>query len=353
MRKYIFNFALIIVLVFTIVANGTAATTEKNTFDGVELNTKEEILAIADTTPTTRSLPTAVDNTSLFPTPGNQSGQNSCVAWAVGYAAKSNNELNKRGWTISENRHQFSPAYLYNQLVNPNSVDKLTKIIETMQLIRTEGVCPLTYFPYNSSDYLTQPNAIQTAAASLYKGLTCYSIFNTTKMKEIISQGTGVVIAIKTYNDYKTISASNPVFDSSSGSYTGKHAICLIGYDDNYYGGAFKFIDSRGTGWGLGGYGWITYDIVNSFVNPHGPGVGFYMTAPSTDNYLMGDVDNDGNITAADSRIALNISVNNITFTANEFVLSDVDGDAKVTASDAREILRYSTGLITEFSLYS
>lgn len=352
MRKHIINFALILVLIFTIVINGNAATTEKITYDGVKLNTLEEILAIADTTPSTRALPAAINNTSLFPSPGNQGSQNSCVSWAVGYAAKSNNELNKRGWTISESRHQFSPAYLYNQLVDPNSTDKLTGIIETMALIRTEGVCPLTYFPYNSSDYLTQPNAIQTAAASLYKGLTYYSIFGTTKIKEIISQGTGVVIAIKTYNDFKTISSTNPVFDSSAGSYTGNHAICLIGYDDNYYGGAFKFINSYGTNWGLNGYGWISYDIVNSFVNSHGPGIGFYMTTSATDTYTMGDIDNNGQITAADARLALNIAVNNISFTANEFVLADVDGNGVVSASDSREILRYATGLITQFSLY-
>ncbi len=352
MKKSFIKLATVFILIFTFAIKISAVSIEKNTYDGVEINTMEEILAIADTTPTTRALPISVDNTSLFPTPGNQGSQNSCVSWAVGYAVKSNNELNKRDWTISENRHQFSPAYLYNQLVNPNSEDKLTNILDTMALVKAEGVCPLTYFPYNSSDYLTQPNAIQTAAASLYKGLTYYSALNTTKMKEVIAQGSGVVISIKTYPDFKNISSSNPVFDNSSGAYTGNHAICLIGYDDSYSGGAFKFINSYGTSWGINGYGWITYNMVNSFVNSHGPGVGFYMTAPATDNYIMGDVDDDGEITSFDSRLALNISVNNISFTATEFVLADVDGDGTVSASDSREIMRYSTGLITKFSLY-
>lgn len=343
---------IIFLIIFTAVINVNAVSTNKNFYTGLEVNTWEEIIEIADITPTARALPVSVDNTSSFPSPGNQGTQSSCVSWAVGYAAKSNAEYNKRNWTISESRHQFSPAYLYNQLVDPDSSDKLTNIIETMALIKEEGVCPLTYLPYNAQDYLTQPNDIQRAAASLYKGLTYYSVFNITKMKEVLSQGIGVVIGIKIYPDFSEINSTNQIFDSVEGTAEGRHAICLIGYDDNKGGGAFKFINSYGTSWGLNGYGWISYDLVNSFVNAHGPGVGFYMTTPATDSYMMGDVDNNGSITAADSRIAMNISVNSITPTATQFVIADVDGSGTITASDAREILRYSTGLIDHFSLY-
>ena len=34
---------------------------------------------------------------------------------------------------------------------------------------------------------------------------------------------------------------------------TGSHAMCVVGYDDNKFGGAFLVMNSWGTGWGKGG----------------------------------------------------------------------------------------------------
>jgi C1A family cysteine protease len=38
------------------------------------------------------------------------------------------------------------------------------------------------------------------------------------------------------------------------------HAICIIGYDDKRYGGAFEIVNSWGSDWGNGGYLWIKYN---------------------------------------------------------------------------------------------
>lgn len=39
----------------------------------------------------------------------------------------------------------------------------------------------------------------------------------------------------------------------------GRHAMCIIGYDDKKFGGAFEIVNSWGDDWGNGGYIWITY----------------------------------------------------------------------------------------------
>jgi hypothetical protein len=46
--------------------------------------------------PPAGSLPNQVDLSTLFPTPGNQGRQGSCVAWAVGYALKTYQENQNR-----------------------------------------------------------------------------------------------------------------------------------------------------------------------------------------------------------------------------------------------------------------
>ncbi|MBQ6023394.1 MAG: hypothetical protein IJL25_10735 [Clostridia bacterium] len=63
--------------------------------------------------------------------------------------------------------------------------------------------------------------------------------------------------------------------------------------------------------------------------------------------YRLGDPDNDGNITAADARLALRRSVDLEDFAADtpEFIACDVDRSGTVTAADARAILRAAVGL--------
>ena len=63
--------------------------------------------------------------------------------------------------------------------------------------------------------------------------------------------------------------------------------------------------------------------------------------------YRLGDPDNDGNVTAADARIALRRSVELENFAADtpEFIACDVDFNGTVNAADARAILRAAVGL--------
>jgi hypothetical protein len=65
--------------------------------------------------------------------------------------------------------------------------------------------------------------------------------------------------------------------------------------------------------------------------------------------YMLGDVNFDGKITAADARLALRASAQIETLTSEQFIVADVDGNGKITASDARDILRYSALLIDSF----
>lgn len=62
---------------------------------------------------------------------------------------------------------------------------------------------------------------------------------------------------------------------------------------------------------------------------------------------IPGDVDGDGNVTAADARLALRRAVELETYPEGsaEYLACDVDHDGKVTAGDARVILRAAVGL--------
>ncbi len=63
----------------------------------------------------------------------------------------------------------------------------------------------------------------------------------------------------------------------------------------------------------------------------------------------LGDVDLNGNITAADARLALRYSAKLEKLTQEQLKNADVNKDNQVTSADARLILRFSAGLEKEF----
>lgn len=72
-------------------------------------------------------------------------------------------------------------------------------------------------------------------------------------------------------------------------------------------------------------------------------------TSEKDETIILGDVNGDGRITAADARLALRASAQIEVLTAEQALAADVDLDGKITAADARNILRYSAMLIDSF----
>ena len=62
-------------------------------------------------------------------------------------------------------------------------------------------------------------------------------------------------------------------------------------------------------------------------------------------SYLKGDINNDGNVTAADARLALRAASQLKMLSETEKYLADVNGDGKITAADARKILQESASI--------
>ncbi len=293
------------------------------------------------------TLPSFVDNSYLYPTPMRQT-QEDCVGWAVAYAQMSALQTLNRNWTVNNGAHKFSPTFTYN-LINDGQ-NKPTSIFEAMKNARDIGICPITYYGFEKS-YSAQVYSKEREAASLYKASSFYSTTNLNQIKQAIAEGKGVVMGVCMGDDLTTLSANNAVYDSKIGRTDSGHAICLVGYDDSER--IFKFINSWGTGWGVNGYGWITYDFVaDTEINRNGANRGYVLNYSSTVDYVMGDANLDNTITAADGRLALRFSASVENPTDRQFVLSDVDGSGTLSAADARNILNYSAGNLTKFPLY-
>jgi hypothetical protein len=93
----------------------------------------------------------------------------------------------------------------------------------------------------------------------------------TERVKKSISQRKPVIIGIKCPPSFHNVGRSEvwqPTESPASVDLSIKgnaHALCVVGYDDNKYGGAFEIQNSWGTSWGNGGFIWIPYTVFNNF----------------------------------------------------------------------------------------
>lgn len=211
--------------------------------------------------------PPSVDLSPNFPAAGDQGRQSSCVAWAAGYALKSYQEGVEMNWPFNTSAHLFSPAFIYNQI--NNGQDQGSQIYDALDLMIAQGASTLATMPYSDTDYRTQPNATAKKEASRFKALSRDTVNGTKAIKAALANRKPVVIGMEVFDQFYKLSGNNSVYNSKQGSATGphgRHAITVVGYDNNKYGGAFKVINSWGSSWGDKGYFWLPYSFAEEVV---------------------------------------------------------------------------------------
>ncbi len=206
------------------------------------------------------AFPASLDYSSKFPAPGNQGSEGSCVGWAAGYGVKSFLETTEEGWNTSSALHRFSPSWIYNQI--NNGVDNGSYVEDAFTLIVNRGADAIAFFPYADGQYTTQPDFYSMSRTDRYHSDSWVVLAKTVAdVKAALNAKLGVVITFAVYPDWDGLSSTNSIYDNTSGFSRGLHANAVIGYDDAKQ--AFKTLNSWGTGWGLSGYGWIAYSMLN------------------------------------------------------------------------------------------
>lgn len=205
--------------------------------------------------------PSSVDLSPNFPVPGSQGSQSSCVGWATAYALKSYQERIEVGWSLNSLNHLFSPAYVYNQI--NGGQDRGSYISDALDLAVNQGIATLSTMSYSESDYLTQPTAQARVEAGQYKAKKRVRINDTSQIKAALVNRKPVVCGIMVYESLYSLKGVNSVYNTTTGSKLGGHAVTIVGYDDNKFGGAFKIINSWGQSFGDGGFFWLPYSSVS------------------------------------------------------------------------------------------
>ena len=210
-------------------------------------------------------LPSQYSLKKYCPYPKEQSEYNTCTSWAAIYAARTICEAISNGWTNTDTitSEAFSPLFIYKQVVSSPGCKEGSSIGESLGLLMDKGVPKLRQFDGLCVDSVPE----KLYADAINNKIDGYSlIFNDfcdKKMdkvlltKKALSQNRPVVISLIRFN---SLNETREVWSGERDFQRGYHAMCVVGYDDKKFGGAFEVMNSWGSDWGDNGFIWIKYN---------------------------------------------------------------------------------------------
>ena len=219
-------------------------------------------------------LPEAANLQRFAPPVGDQGQQGSCVAWSSGYAARTILEAAKTG--DNPDNLKFSPAFLYNNIKLEGCQGSY--VLKAMEFMSKNGAVPYDQFPYRDDDCDRQPPSqlYNEAAQHRIAGFNRLTLgdnadaIDLNAIRANLAQGAPVVIGIMVGQSFMQPMMGQDVWRPEAGDRSmngfGGHAICVVGYDDKKYGGAFLIMNSWTAKWGNNGFAWIRYPDFKYFV---------------------------------------------------------------------------------------
>lgn len=205
----------------------------------------------------------------FVPTVKNQGGYSTCLGWSSAYYARTIMEAKQLGLTDKTeiDKIVFSPIFTYlNAKVqednyNCNRGAYMHKGAKSL----VEDGAPF-FKDYAEAELCDDgiPESVRELAGNHrikeYRRLTspgATELEVIDNVKRALYNGNPVVGGFKVENPLFT--AKNVYISDNAPTGSG-HAMCVVGFDDEKYGGSFEIVNSWGTNWGNNGFIWMKYE---------------------------------------------------------------------------------------------
>ncbi len=234
----------------------------------------------------TNGLPAKVDLSIYAPTAINQGKLGTCVGVSTAYYMRTILEAKRLNITDKDaiNALRFSPSFLYNAIKDPKDKNctQGSEVAAALEFMKNTGVVKLTQQTY--PDCNPNLSLIPDKASKIMDYIRLFGLSDrpedvVVSTKKALAEGTPVVIAIQTTPSLDDLGFWQALWirilkffgidtgdkfglwnPAKSKKLRGGHAVCVVGYDDQKFGGAFHVANSRGTQWGDEGFFWIRYE---------------------------------------------------------------------------------------------
>ena len=221
------------------------------------------------------ALPSSYSLRKWCPIPKSQGDYGTCTSWSTAYYARTICEARNNNWTDKQKitSETFSPTFVYTLIKKSNDYNcsQGASTMRALEIIWQKGVPKLSNLPYGCNSTIA---SLLYSYAEKYKSDRPTLLFDEKEtnynirirnVKKALSEDNPVLISFQCYDSFDNIPSD--VWNGLADNYGGGHSICVIGYDDNKYGGAFEIINSWGVGWANQGYCWIRYNDFCKFTN--------------------------------------------------------------------------------------
>lgn len=194
------------------------------------------------------------------------------VAWAAAWYARTAAEAIACNQTAPNEviRFAFAPAYNYALIRKGQDCSEPISVLDLLESMTKNGT------PYFSEfrEFCSGPIAPENFAIARTKRLSGWlKLFNTSDSKDLKVQSVKQALV----NNYAVVvgMVCPPSFQLAKDFWQpreqpdlqyGGHGLCVVGYDDTKFGGAFEVVNSWGKDWGQGGYTWLRYKDFADFV---------------------------------------------------------------------------------------
>jgi hypothetical protein len=213
------------------------------------------------------NLPASASLKSYCPTPQDQGNSGTCTAWSTSYASRSILYAQRKNLSAVQeiNNNAFSPSFVYNQIRLTNDCSYGAYISDALDLLKATGCVTYKDFGFECSRKVTESEKEKAKNFTIrdYKRLFVYdgTLRNVVQpIKKSLSENKPVVVSLRCWGSLeKAKDVWNPPANQSNDTNKGFHALTIIGYDDNKFGGAFEIMNSWGAEWGNNGFVWIRY----------------------------------------------------------------------------------------------
>jgi hypothetical protein len=224
-----------------------------------------------------KALPTSASVKQFGPTPEDQGNHSTCVGWATAYAARTISEssalnrLNRQQTTTNA----FSPIFVYKNISKDPNGQNGTLITDALDLMKKRGI--VKRLPTEKTLDFKQISASMFNASNRFPISDYVRLFSNPRgepgpmgervppVKKSLAEGKPVIIGMNTPPSFTRSRGLWQPTENPTSNYGG-HAMCVVGYDDDKYEGAFEVQNSWGEDWGDEGYTWIRYSDFANFV---------------------------------------------------------------------------------------
>lgn len=223
-------------------------------------------------------------NLDGLPPVGDQVVAGSCYAWAAAYYYLTHLQWQEYGWDVNDPAHQCSPAFVYNLTnggVDNGAWEGNNARHDAFKLFEMMGCATMQDMPYHYTTYRNFPTEVAFRNGLQFRTLSTQQIETRSDsglqiLKNHLLTGNLAVLGIYGYQNLLNINSYNNIYCQSqvTGSRLFWHEVTIIGYDDSLVTadgmGAFRLVNSWGTGWGDNGFFWMSYEAVKHIQTSYG-----------------------------------------------------------------------------------